>query len=88
MKNYYLILGNGFTIDFLSNLKTNNVDKIDVANLFKNGELVPWPGNDKPGFLSYKYCPNLWTLGARPNMSNSVAIALIEEVIPCANMLN
>ena len=88
MKNYYLILGNGFTIDFLSNLKTNNVDKIDVANLFKNGELVPWPGNDKPGFLSYKYCPNLWTLGARPNMSNSEAIALIEDVITCANILN
>jgi hypothetical protein len=63
-------------------------DKVSVSNLFEYGELVSWPGNDKPGFLSYRYCPNLWTLGARPNMNTSDAIALIEDVITCANILN
>jgi hypothetical protein len=87
-KDYYLILGNGFTIDFLSNLQTVKNGSIDVSNLFKNGELVPWPGNNRPGFLSYKYCPNLWTLGARSNMEKQASIDLIEDVITCANILN
>jgi hypothetical protein len=88
IKSYYIILGNGFTIDFLSSISTFQNSNIDVSNLFHNGELVPWPGNNKPGFLSYKYCPNLWTLGARPNMQNKDSINLIEDVITCANILN
>lgn len=88
MKNYYLILGNGFTIDFLSSIKGLSEGLIDVSNLFKNGELVPWPGNNKPGFLSYRHCPNLWTLGARPNMKKEDCVELIEDVITCANILN
>ncbi|HRB70307.1 MAG TPA: SIR2 family protein [Flavobacterium sp.] len=87
-KNYYILLGNGFTIDFLNYLNKNKDININVSNLFANGELVPWPGNDKPGFLSYKYCPNLWTLGARTNMSNESAIELIEDIITCANILH
>jgi len=87
-KDYYLILGNGFTIDFLNCLPASTRDRIDVTNLFKNGELVPWPGNNRPGFLSYRYCPNLWTLGARSNMTNQACIELIEDVITCANILN
>lgn len=87
-KNYFILLGNGFTIDLINHLK-NKIDcGINVSNLFSNGELVPWPGNDKPGFLSYRYCPNLWTLGARPNMSNEDAINLIEDIITCANILH
>jgi hypothetical protein len=87
-KNYYILLGNGFTIDLINHLK-NKIDcGINVSNLFSNGELVPWPGNDKPGFLSYRYCPNLWILGARPNMSNDDAINLIEDIITCANILH
>lgn len=87
-KNYFILLGNGFTIDLLNHLK-NKIDcGINVSNLFSNGELVNWPGNDKPGFLSYRYCPNLWTLGARPNMSNEDAINLIEDIITCANILH
>ena len=89
-KNYYILLGNGFTIDLIKYLseKKNKAIDVNVANLFANGELVPWPGNDKPGFLSYRYCPNLWTLGARPNMSNEDAINLIEDIITCANILH
>jgi len=88
MKDYYLILGNGFTIDFLSIVDETLREKINVKNLFENGELVPWPGNNKPGFLSYKYCPNLWTLGARPNMSAEASGLLIEDIITCANILS
>ncbi|WP_288133775.1 hypothetical protein [Flavobacterium sp.] len=69
-KNYYILLGNGFTIDLIDFFAKKKEIEINVKNLFSNGELVPWPGNDKPGFLSYRYCPNLWTLGARPNMSD------------------
>jgi hypothetical protein len=87
-RDYYLILGNGFTIDFLDCLQPSLGDCINVTNLFQNGELVPWPGNNKPGFLSYRYCPNLWTLGARSNMTNQACIELIEDVITCANILN
>ncbi|WP_264537062.1 SIR2 family protein [Flavobacterium sp. N1736] len=87
-KNYFILLGNGFTIDLINHLKNKIDSGINVSNLFSNGELVNWPGNDKPGFLSYRYCPNLWTLGARPNMSNEDAINLIEDIITCANILH
>lgn len=87
-KNYYILLGNGFTIDLINFLTERKTRNVNVKNLFSNGELVPWPGNDKPGFLSYRYCPNLWTLGARPNMSDSEAIDLIEDIITCANILH
>ena len=45
---------------------------------------TPW--DSKPGFLSYKVCPALWTLGARPNKDVNESNALIEEIISCANM--
>ena len=48
---------------------------------------VPWPVTDKPGFLSYQYCRNLWTLGARPYMDSKAALTIIENVITCANIL-
>ena len=85
MKNIYIILGNGFTIDFLKSLGKQS--EINSANLFSNGEKVPWPGNNQSGFLSYKYCPNLWNLGARPNSSPEQTIELIEDIITCANIL-
>ncbi len=84
-KNIMIILGNGFSIDFLSHV--GKLTSIDVSNLFKNGEDVPWPENDYPGFLSYKHCPNLWNLGARPYMNNIETITLIEDIITCANIL-
>jgi hypothetical protein len=90
VKNLLIILGNGFSIDFLSHIKAEipRAGEISLSNLFENGELVPWPGDDSPGFLSYKHCPNLWTLGARPNLDSTETINLIENVITCANTLN
>lgn len=85
MKNIYIILGNGFTLDFLNNI--GKLEEINTRNLFKNGEKVPWPGNNQSGFLSFKYCPNLWNLGARPNSDSNQTIELIEDIITCANIL-
>lgn len=55
-------------------------------NLFANGDKVPWPANNEPGFLSCQRCPALWQLGARPNINNSEASKIIEDVITCANV--
>jgi hypothetical protein len=81
-----IFLGNGFTIDFLNQL--DNVEHIDVINLFKNGEDIAWPENNKLGFLSHRYCPNLWNLGIRPYESKEKNYAIFEDVITCANMSN
>lgn len=88
MKDYYIILGNGFTLDFLSHLEKGQISQIDVSNLFRMGECVPWPGNGRPGFLSHKHCPNLWSLGARYNLSIEDAEELIDNIITCANIFN
>lgn len=92
MKSVFIILGNGFTIDFLKKYneffqnKKGQKLNIDVQNLFKFGEVIGSPWDEKPGFLSYKVCPALWTLGARPNNNVVESNALIEEIISCANM--
>ena len=89
MKKIFIILGNGFSIDFLQYLAQFDekaTRKIDVKNLFKFGETIGTPWDDRPGFLSYKNCPALWTLGARPNSTVEESTALIEEIITCANM--
>jgi len=90
VKDIFIILGNGFSIDFLTHLNGSDPKskEISLSNLFENGELVPWPGDETPGFLSYKHCPNLWTLGARPNLDAKNTIDLIENIITCANALN
>ena len=85
MKNLLLILGNGFTIDYISSM--GKTDIIDVKNLFHKGHTVKFPDSGNPGFLSYKHCPSLWLLGARPNKENSESMAIIEEIITCSNML-
>lgn len=83
-KRLTIIAGNGITIDFLAHCTM--LEAIDPSNLFKFGSHVPWPGSQKPGFLSYRYCPNLWNLGARPSMSATEATNLIEDIITCANV--
>ena len=83
-KKLFLVLGNGFTIDFLSHIE--RLKDIDVINLFRRGTEVPWPATGMPGFLSFKHCPNLWNLGARPNMSAEDAMNLIEDIITCVNV--
>lgn len=89
MKKAFIILGNGFTIDFLYKFQefdSSFVDKIDVRNLFRLGDRINTPWEEKPGFLSFKNCPALWTLGARPGSTAEECTALIEEIITCANM--
>lgn len=54
--------------------------------MFKCGNCVPWPVDNEPGFLSFKRCPSLWSLGARPFMDDKDAVALIEDIITCANI--
>lgn len=83
-KRIIMILGNGFSIDLINELK--KTDKVCLTNLFKNGDKVPWPGNEEPGFLSHRYCPELWKLGARPNSSQEYASKLVEDIITCANV--
>ena len=79
-----IVLGNGFSIDLI-----NCIDKkrdVNLINLFANGDKVPWPATDEPGFLSCRRCPALWQLGARPNIGDMDASKIIEDVITCANV--
>lgn len=61
---------------------------MDVTNLFSKGDRVPWPGDNIPGFLSYKHCPNLWNLGVHSDIDSERGIAITEDIISCANMQN
>lgn len=79
-----IVLGNGFTMDFLKYINADS--RIDVRNLFRNGSSVRWPADGEPGFLSFKHCPNLWNLSARPQMSEEEAMSLIEDIITCINV--
>lgn len=84
-KNIFILLGNGFSIDLMNQLKMS--DKINLSNLFAAGSDVSWPATDIPGFLSFQNCPNLWTLGARPYLRGEDSLRIIEDVITCANIL-
>lgn len=86
MSKLMLLLGNGFTIDLISQIRKDTV--VNTSNLFTNGDIVEWPdGTKECGFLSYKHCKNLWNLGARPGMNYDDASELIEDIISCANTL-
>jgi hypothetical protein len=85
LANLLLVLGNGFTIDFVNQI--GKEEDIDVKNLFRLGHTVKIPDTKTFGFLSHKYCPNLWMLGARPNIKHDEGMAIIEEIITCSNML-
>ena len=85
MARLILLIGNGFTIDLISKLERND---INTKNLFFDGDLVIWPdGQGRRGFLSYRNCKSLWSLGARPHMDDAAAQEIIEEIISCANTL-
>lgn len=88
--NILIVLGNGFTIDFLRHYAAvidPNIDrKIDVINLFRLGDRINSPWDGKPGLLSYRNFPSLWTLGARPQNTVEESTSLISEIITCANM--
>ena len=89
-KKAFIILGNGFTIDFLSKyaqLDHSILNKIDVQNLFRLGDKIETPWNDRrPGLLSFRHCPSLWTLGVRTSNTVEESAALIGEIITCVNM--
>jgi hypothetical protein len=85
MSKLLLITGNGFSLDFISQIGKDNT--VDLRNLFKLGHTVNFPGQNIPGFLSHKWCPNLWLLGARPSQKKDESISIIEEIITCSNML-
>jgi hypothetical protein len=82
----YVILGNGFSIGLIDLLHKG--DKIDLRNLFTKGDEVVWPDTQEKGFLSRKYCKNLWTLGARTTMTAIEANKFIGDIITCLNVFN
>lgn len=85
-KNKYIILGNGFSIDIINRL--DKQDAIDLQNLFAKGSEVKYPKTDEKGFLSAKYCPNLWSLGVNTTISREKANEALNNIITCANVLN
>ena len=88
-KKITLALGNGFTIDFINFLKVKNPsikDSINVSNLFSDGDKLCWPLDGRPGFLSFKHCPNLWGIGARSFLNSSQTLEILERVVTCANV--
>ena len=83
-KTHYFILGNGFSINLIKNI--NCGDKIDLSNLFKMGDKVSHPDDEKTCFLSRRYCPDLWGLGARSTMSTQQSNELIRDIITSTNV--
>lgn len=86
MSNAYYVLGNGFSIDLIQRL--DKEEEIDLVNLFSMGEHVCYPMTNERGFLSRKYTPNLWDIGARTYISAEKALNIITDVITCANVYN
>ena len=88
-KRVFIVLGNGFSIDFLNHLANEDSSiwsNIDLANLFSHGTKLKWPSNSHPGFLSKKYMPNLWGLGARPYLSQTESMEIIEKIVTSVNV--
>ena len=85
-KRTYIIMGNGFSIGLID--KMGKSKQINLKNLFCLGDKVKWPKSDEKGFLSRKHLVNLWTLGARPTMSDVEAAEFINEIITCMNVYN
>jgi hypothetical protein len=85
LRKLLLILGNGFSIDFINKIEKS--EEIDVSNLFRLGHTVKFPYTKTPGFLSHRHSPALWLLGARPYNNSRECMAIIEEIITCSNML-
>lgn len=77
-----LIAGNGLSI---SMLRKHPIASVDLTNLFAMGGDVTWPATQRPGFLSYEHCPNLWALGARQTVTPQTAYEVIEQTITAVN---
>ena len=80
------VLGNGYSINLLRLLKEKKIisseiaDRIDLINLFSKGDMVPCP-DGSIGYLSKKYCPNLWDMGIRSTISSEKASEVINNII-------
>lgn len=88
-KKIAVILGNGFTIDFIRYISKYDAsigDRVNVDNLFRDGGVLKWPLDGRPGFLSYKHCPYLWAAGARSYLSAGEALEILERIVTCANV--
>jgi len=85
MKNVY-VLGNGYSINLLKLLKESSIvspeviDRIDLNNLFSKGDCVPCP-DGSIGYLSKKYCPQLWKMGIRSTITTEKANEVINNII-------
>jgi hypothetical protein len=77
-----VIAGNGLSISMLNK---SPVESVDLTNLFAKGGNVTWPATQRPGFLSYEHCPNLWALGARQTVTPKTAYEVIEQTITAVN---
>lgn len=77
-----LVAGNGLSI---SMLRKHPIAGVDLTNLFAMGGDVTWPATQRPGFLSYEHCPNLWALGARQTVTAQTAYEVIEQTITAVN---
>lgn len=88
-KKVCIVIGNGVSIDFLNHISKTEKDiweRVDVSNLFSHGARLRWPSNKNPGFLSKKYTPNLWELGARPYLSKIETMEIIEKIVTSVNV--
>lgn len=87
-RQVYIVLGNGFSIDFINFYKKidTNAEKINLLNLFDEGARIKWPTDQSPGFISYKNTKNLWNVGARQGLSNEKSLEIIERIVTCANV--
>jgi len=79
----FLIIGNGFSMNMIEKMGKENL--IDLSNLFRMGDKVPYPSKKDECFLSKKYCPDLWMLGAKPTNSKDEASKLINNIITSMN---
>lgn len=66
-------------------LHKHPIPGVNFTNLFASGGDVTWPATERPGFLSYEHCPNLWALGARQTVTAQAAYEVIEQIITAVN---
>lgn len=82
-RTVFFVLGNGFSMNIIENIKKEDV--VDLSNLFKKGDEVPYSGKANESFLSKKYCPDLWMLGARSTNTKEESSILINNIITSMN---
>lgn len=80
---YLLILGNGFSLDFLAHIKMSG--EIPLTNLISYGDKLDWPVSGGGAFISFRNTPNLWILGVRPSNQAEENNRIVENIITCAN---